>query len=252
MNNWTNIYNEIMSFYFYEPNHIGKRAYPKESPHAYSKEPAMLQHIANMEVSLNHMLSILLSISPNSLTRLITKKAFGATLDDNYFFDQVNVAKVNKIMGDATQPDIVMTGKKNRVMIEMKIGSKTNLDQYYKYLLFTYFMDKESKLDSNYLIYLAKGTMAHAWKEKFNNQAEIKRSFEVYVMPEKSKKGRIDTASISSDLLSISKDMKIGFLSYQDLFDILEKEVANNMNNEILVNLYRGFSQELMKRHLVE
>lgn len=63
MNNWTNVYDEIMSFYFYEPQHIGKKAYPRDNPHVYSNEQAMLNHISNMEVSLNHLFNIVSNIT---------------------------------------------------------------------------------------------------------------------------------------------------------------------------------------------
>ena len=241
-----------MSFYFYEPNHIGKRAYPKDSRHKYSNELAMRQHISNMEVSLNHLFSILLSISPNRLTRLITQKSLGLAVQDKYFLDQVDVTRINKIMGDATQPDVVMTGQKSRVMIEMKTGTKTSLNQYYKYLLFTYFMDKETKPQTSYLIYLAKDSLERTWREKFTSQEAIKHAFESYDIPIKSKKGNIDTGLLANKLRDVSGEMSIGFLTYQDLFNILENEISENVDNEILVNLYSGFNQELTKRLLAK
>lgn len=193
----------------------------------------------------------MLAISPNRLTRLITAEIFGKAIDDDYFYDQVDVAKIGKLMGDATQPDAVMSGVNNRVMIEMKLGTKTSLDQYYKYLLFTHFMEMETGKKSNHLIYLANESMSRTWKEKFASEQEIKQTFTTDVLPKISKKGKINVEAIAKQLADISKDLNIGFINYQSLYDLLENAISDNKDDEILVNLYKGFNQELIKRALV-
>lgn len=54
---WTSEYYDVMEFYYWEPQHLGKIKNPKSQ---YSNQLKSLEHIQNMEVSLNHMFNVFL------------------------------------------------------------------------------------------------------------------------------------------------------------------------------------------------
>src|SRR6267143_915401 len=62
-NDWTDEYESIVEFYFWEPQHLNRRAPPGRNPGI----DEVLQRLRRKEVPLNHLLGILFRLVPASL-----------------------------------------------------------------------------------------------------------------------------------------------------------------------------------------
>lgn len=122
MNYWDKIYDEILAYYFWEPQHLGKVKNPKSNINNYSR---LIEHSKKLEVSLNHQLSLFFSLVPNNFIVKFFNRSFVKQFDDKFTFD---IAEINEFvvgLKDFSQPDFWFVGDKNIIAIEMKLGAKT-------------------------------------------------------------------------------------------------------------------------------
>lgn len=129
-NRWTAEYDNIVEFYFWEPQHLNRGKLPgaKSAP---SHE--VLSALARREVPLNHVLSIFFSLAPQGL---IERWFLRCGLD----------AQSPRLLGNPSirqrpafgvcQPDLAFLDKSGELFCELKIDARLMADQLYKYLIF--------------------------------------------------------------------------------------------------------------------
>ena len=124
--NWTDIYYEIIEEYFWSPQWIGRISNPKRSPHPWSFWEKRLRR---REVPLNHILNIALYLVPQelvdaALSVMVGKKVTGMQL-----------VKLPELDANLVQPDMVFVSGKSLCFIEMKVDSRSSIDQFAKYAI---------------------------------------------------------------------------------------------------------------------
>lgn len=239
------LYYDIMAFYYYEPQHLGKKKNPDNRFNTYNK---VMDHIMEMEVSLNHILSIFFFLAPASSLDRFFQKVLVDCPTDSYIDDSDFVSEI----GDATQPDFLFVGSKQIVALEMKVGAKSSLEQLMKYLLLNiiYQEKKKTKLPFK-LIFLGQGDFKDLWEEVFPNVAQLKKAFKKYSFPAITKKGNIKLKKYEAKIRHLVEECQIEFINYKDFSRILLDEQKHN-KNEIYAKLLAGIISELRERKMID
>jgi len=243
-NNWTEIIYEIYDFLYWEPQHIWKIKNKNSKINSVDKS---LNHIKNIEVSLNQILKIFFYFLQNNIFKnFINLKWKKDYLEDNYFLYLKEIEELIEWINWATQPDFFFIWEESNIFIEMKINSKSSLEQLMKYI-FLHIKDcervwKNKKLN---LIYLAKWEFKNLFKEKFNNIDELKKEFQDFEIPKITKKGNNNLEEYFEKIKEIWKNMDIDFISYLDFKNFC---IKNRKSNE---KLFSWIINELENRKLV-
>ena len=123
---WTSLYYEIVSDYFWAPQMIGRISDPKRRSRRWEFWDKKLK---SQELALNHILNLAFYLAPqelvdNSLSSLVGKEVSGMQL-----------VKLQKSNVHLIQPDLVFTDSERVCFIEMKVDSRSGVDQFAKYAI---------------------------------------------------------------------------------------------------------------------
>ena len=101
-NGWNSEYYDIVEFYYWEPQHLGKIKNPFTR---YRKIQEALSHIQNMEVSLNHQFNIFFMLAPCDFVNGLVKNVFDENINDTLKI--MNRYDIRELISDTfMQPDI--------------------------------------------------------------------------------------------------------------------------------------------------
>lgn len=250
---WNEEYFDIINFFYWEPQHLGKKKYDTSR---YNSLEKVLSHIKNMEVSLNHIFNIYFKLIPlNHLHQLL------GIIDNQINKDEYKLQNGNDIeklnLGDATQPDLSFIGNNNLLAIEMKIGAKTDVDQIMKYALLFYFQQKQlnKEIAQNNLIYITPYKINNIFKDDITNEDDLKSHILNFEYPNETRKGKVNLQPHKNSMMQIAKSMNIKFITYQDLFDyiivIRDSIDKTNPYSDTVISLHDGLLNELSSRNLV-
>lgn len=248
---WTSEYYDVMEFYFWEPQHLGKS---KNSNSQYTNEKDVLDHIQNMEVSLNHMFNVFFRLIPTKFVNLVISNFCDLNMNDTFTLQGTH--DVSKFSG-LVQPDLLFNSNKSNFSIEMKIGSKSSLEQVYKYALLHWLEQKHSNTKKkSILLYIGKGDFKSLWTKKYLNTDElIQSAIEFDIEHLKGKASRTENININWDeVRNVLLETRIGYCSYTEFASILtnyKKQIPSNIEcSETLEKLIGGLYCELTRRGL--
>lgn len=252
MAKWNEIYEDIVDFYFWEPQHLGKIKNPKTKHKTYE---GVMENISKMEVSLNHQMELFFTLAPKKFLSDFFSLAFATNLSDDFVYYPDSFGEYIEKLGDYTQPDFVFEGKKNIIAVETKIDAKSSLDQYLKYQYLGLNYQRETGTKKKFwLLYIGKKSVNLLWKEGFTSFSEVKEAFRDMEFPEVSKKGNVAIEKDKDDLLVQSKQTTLGYVKYSQLFNFVKKtmhSITVTAVSETYLKLLQGLADELEARKLV-
>jgi hypothetical protein len=245
---WNEEYYHILSFYFWEPQHLGKIKNPASN---YENVEQVLAHIERMEVSLNHHLNLFLSLMPDDFIAGLFSHSFGEA-----FTESGSLVGRTEQEGDlfkATQPDIYFKGEEILVGVELKVAAKSSLDQVFKYaLLYTLEDEAEGLERAHYLLYLAPGEFSTLWGEPIDSVTALKAHLADYALPAETSKRHIPLEAHHAKIRQNIAQMKIAHLTYQQLFDFLGVRIqaikSERGPDSSELKLLKGMQAELLRR----
>jgi hypothetical protein len=248
---WNKDYYEMIEFYFWEPQHLGKITNPANPIKTLDDS---MKKIGKMEVALNHMFNTFFRFCPSTvLSTLLGSITGNDKLGSVKYQSRYNTEK--KIGRDATQADVLLIDESNIVGIELKLESKSSLEQIYKYaMLFNFEKDISGKDKNLYLIYITKNDFPSIFKEKFRSEDLVKSKFSINQIPDKTKKGNISLLDKKKDIVATLNKTNIYFLTFTDYYEILNKiktdiDVSDKYSDMLLM-LINGLLNELETRQL--
>lgn len=125
---WTELYYQAVEDYFWEPAIIGRM------PDGDSKPwPQWKASLREKEVPLNHILSLFFALAPQDTVDQVLSRLVGAELRGLRLVSEVGGSE--DLKGTFTQPDFVFASDSDLLFLEMKIDSKSSVDQFGKYAL---------------------------------------------------------------------------------------------------------------------
>ncbi len=248
---WTSEYYDVMEFYYWEPQHLGKIKNPKSR---YSNEKKALQHIQNMEVSLNHMFNVFFRLAPSSFINQMIANYFKRDIQDKFTPQgRYDVSKFSSLI----QPDLLFSSEETNFSIEMKIGAKSSLTQVYKYSLLHWLEQKHSASQKeSFLLYMGKNSFNDLWTESFSTIKELKKQVLTLDIDNlKIKASKNEAISIEwNEVQNLLDNTAIAYCNYSEFaallkefpMHLLDKSVAS----ETLDKLFSGLYLELERRGL--
>jgi len=248
---WTSEYYDVMEFYYWEPQHLGKIR-NKESRYNNAKEA--LEHIRNMEVSLNHMFNVFFRLAPSSFTNQIIDKYFKKDIKDKFKLQgRYSVSEFSALV----QPDLLFSSKETNFSIEMKIGAKSSLEQVYKYSLLHWLEQEHNKKSKkSLLLYIGKDDFTSLWRERFSTIEELKEAVVTSDIEKlKTKASKIEKVEVNWDeVKKLVEETTVAYCSYSQFATMLKASAnqlpKNNEATETVVKLFSGLYSELKGRGL--
>lgn len=222
---WNTEYYDIMSFFYWEPQHLGKKSSPKRR---YSSLEEVIEHLKEMEVSLNHQFNFFFRLLPESLYLRFFRSILSGLVEDSYHYQ--GIEDLEKLqLNDATQPDILFVGQKSIIGVELKIHAKTTYEQILKYAMLFYFEQKHSEASKACnLVFFGRGTFSNLFREEISSIKELKSRFSIDMLPDTTRKGNISLLEHKEGIVDLAKSMTISFISYSELYNSL-----NDLKSEI-------------------
>ena len=247
--NWSEIIYDVYDFLYWEPQHIWKIKNPKNKLDSLDKT---MEHIKNIEVSLNQILNIFFYFLPyNLFYKLVENTTNKPIWNDNYILYLKEVENIIDWINGSTQPDFFFIWERANISIEMKTKSKSSLDQLMKYAYLHIKDCERTGSNKDYtLIFLWNWEFKNLWKDKFENVDELKKAFTVYEIADKMKKWDINLVEYKDKIKDLVKNMNIWFLNYTDLKNFCTHNIDNNKSDEKLINLLTWLVDEINERNL--
>ena len=253
ISNWLDSYYEALEFFYWEPQHLGRK---KNIAGEFNSLEKVLRHLRKIEVTLNHNINQFLLLAPKSLHRKIFHAFFEETLALPFEMHGRGIDSNFELVG-AMQPDFLFISSEDVVSIEMKIAAKCSIDQVLKYALLGIAVEaKEGCQKHHYLGFLGAAMFENQWKERFRTVDELRGEL-----------GRVDLQAFlarqpekfrgfETRFLSIVEGMKFGFVNYEGLAKLLHAEIPTSFDKspaeEAYMNLIQGMLQELRVRELAQ
>lgn len=163
---WPLLTYRYVEHYFWVPQNIGLQSRvvaPPPSDVPLTKEArvvAVRRKIRSQEPPLNYLLNVFLHLSPKSVKRSLLS-VFGLDSGSDVFAD-LELKHPEDI--SFVQPDVVLESSQARVFIEVKVGSRTGLDQVQKYCFLHAHRDEQSgQVKLPFLLFLTQKTFAAHW-----------------------------------------------------------------------------------------
>lgn len=244
---WTSEYYDVMEFYYWEPQHLGKIKNPKSR---YNNQYKSLEHIRNMEVSLNHMFNVFFRLAPSNFVNSLVNVTCDTKVKDKFLMQgRYNVREFSQLV----QPDLLFTSSSANFSIEMKIEAKSSIEQVYKYALLNWLEQQHSGVNrKSILLYIGKGNFKNLWSEKFNNPQEVvKAAIDFDISKLQLRANKVENVKINWDeVRSILSNTIIGYCNYSDLNHLLNNH-CNKQSSETELKLFDGLCFEIKERGLV-
>ena len=156
---WTDLYYDVVAHYFWRPQDIGRKSDPEKQPRHWNYWREKLE---SQEAPLNHILNFLFHIAPQELLdRLIS-----ALLHRQMADLQLVAPAAGTIDHNIVQPDIILSNTSSLIFVEMKVDSRSSIDQFAKYGIAAHWiMQDEPQMTSVDLIMLGRHTdHCRIWK----------------------------------------------------------------------------------------
>jgi len=136
------------------------------------------------------------------------------------------------------------------VFIEMKVQSKTSLDQFMKYLLLSILADQQAdKSRKLHLLYISKNGLHELFEEKYSSMDEAKDALITMVLPTISKNGGMDLLPYHDQIRTAVNRVNLCFCTYSDFYNLLQKKMAQ-ANHPVMIKLMQGICRELEDRDM--
>ncbi len=232
---WCDEYREIVGFYYWEPQHLGRIKNPVTR---YKNFESVWDHISGMEVALNHLLNMYFSLVPMELVNAETNWI----QQDSYRF--VGCVELEGI-SDFTQPDLLFRGGRADCAIELKVAKeKVTLAQIQKYVLLQAVAAPSTPLQI--LVITTQSPFEESFADRFESAEQLRQALAILPIPAhlKSRVGE-DAYAFQVEVLSVRA------LSYEDLATGIRARMENEDPNCVIArNAHQGILRWLSDRHL--
>lgn len=247
---WVESYYDALGFFYWEPQHLGRKKYVDSRFNTFAK---VQDHLRLMEVTLNHQIKQFLLLAPGSLRNRLFESAFDRPISGEFIMAGCDVDRKYGL-NNATQPDLLFTTDDKTVSLEMKMGgTKSSVTQVLKYALLALAVEQLDGLKrQHFLLFLGIGGFSSLWQKGLASVDDLRRVLEAEKLtfldgrPKRFQERK-------SRYFEIVSSLSIGFISYGSLANILETEIKapdGSAGAQVYRNLVGGIVAELRSRGL--
>lgn len=248
---WTSEYYEILEFYYWEPQHLGRS---RSSRARYENPEQALAHVQNMEVSLNHMFNIFFRLAPDEVIHELMTESLGCEdLEPKRLLTRRDISEFCQLV----QPDLTFQSVDTNFSIEMKLKAKSSLEQVWKYALLHYLADThDGNTRSSYLLYLGKSRFRGLWRQPISDIEDLVQAALTEDIRElRAKVKEAENVAVDWNLVrQVLEQTRIGYWTYVDLAAFLNNTLGSDRSTsgpaQSFMKLTTGLADELGRRRL--
>jgi hypothetical protein len=260
---WVDSYYEALEFFYWEPQHFRTKTPAvveakklAEVAKKSKKVEEVMNRLREMEVTLNHNIKQFFLLAPAAFRHDLFAGLFPQSQLKETFEMEGREFDEKFALKSRMQPDFLFISEGEIVSIEMKIKSKCSVNQVLKYALLGLAVEiKQKARKEHYLVLLGSGNITGQFPQRFKSSDEL-----IVAIKEKELLSRFLAEKPSvfrqekQRLEQIVENMKVKFLNYKDLTDILiraaPKETDQSAGAEVYRNLIDGLCSEISRRKL--
>ncbi len=213
---------------YWDPKLIGR---VPAIPAVFANDTEMLGNLRRMEVSLNHMLALFFSLAPQDYIRGLEGEVFGDSTGQAYRY--VGIFELRRTAPhDPTQPDVFLVSADTCFSVEVKIGTKSYLEQVVKYALLH--CDYEKRMGTTIksrLMYLTPRPLPKTWIENFPDMVSMHAALEHFDYPAFLRKSKMAEFLSPDELKAASLSMKVSHVSF-DWLNEFTKAYATSVSTD--------------------
>jgi len=243
---WNQTYYDLLEFYLFEPQHIAPK--PRVDATKRRTVPEAIKRLKRLETPFNHVFSLFFRLAPPEFIGTIVSAAFA---DGSPSHDLASIGREADRKFDlrnTTQPDLLFVGSDAIVCIEMKIDAKTDAEQIFKYAALFAHIDPAAK-KRRFLIYMGPKDFARLWRR---NGVTLEIAKEMAIEFARDLPTKLSGAALVKkipDVVAVVASLRLGYLSYSDVRQILEREAARAMAPDgVYRRLLGGMAAEISGR----
>jgi len=248
---WVDCRYEALEFFYWEPQHLGRKKYVDATLNTAAK---VRNHLRKMEVTLNQDLQQFFRLAPRSLRLTLMGRLFGESFTSPMKLFGRDVDQELALDG-STQPDLLFVSDEDVASVEMKIGSKANVDQVLKYALLGLAVERRYGERSRHcLAFLGTGDFKKQFEERFQSLDKLKEAlsqadFHEFLgrMPKRFRDGE-------ARLRQIVVNLRLSYITYEELASDLLQQVPEESDPSLGAEVYRrlilGIVDEIEERRL--
>ncbi len=247
---WIDSYYEALEFFYWEPQHIGRK---KHASARLDTPEKVKRHLRRIEVTLNQNLEQFFLLAPSSLRNALFEELFARPFEYAFALHGRSVDSEFDLE-KAMQPDLLFASDADVVSLEMKVGARCSVTQVLKYALLGVAVESHTgRQRSHSLLLLGKGDFSGLWQERFASVAELRQAIQTDVgsFLNGSRKGFRPQEKRFRELAA---GMAIEFMSYADLARFLQAKRPPVSEVGPAAEVYRklidGVIGDLDRRHL--
>jgi hypothetical protein len=244
---WNDRYYDAVEFFCWEPQHLGKI----RNPDSTLRNPKVaIERLRRIEVTLNHHFDFFFDLAPSALINHIFTMVFLDSVVGKYKFFGRNVESNFDLEVNTTQPDLFFLNEHSIVSIELKIKSKSSVNQALKYAFLGLAADLKQGVDrKHYLAFMAPGKFSNLWLDGFQTVDELKYAMILAASTFQMKSRTIDSDLYRPKFVQLITDMSISFINYRDFSNLLQKELdlipESSVASETYKKLLQGMIDEI-------
>ena len=249
-NNWTDLFYEAVEFFYWEPQHLGRRSYPGSMTIGKVRT-----HLRKMEVTFNQNLAQFMVLAPEEAVNAMFGRAMGRQFTDKFVMDSRDVDRKYNLR-NIVQPDLLFNSAKTTIALELKIGAKSDLRQVMRYALLGVAVEMHERREKeHHLIFMGVGNFSKLWKAKYASIDDLKKA-----LREADDRGFVKTwpahfKPYYERYRHIVDSMSIGYMSYGDLAKFLQdirprQSDGASSGDEVYRKLVDGLLYEMGIRRL--
>jgi len=249
--NWLDSYYEALQFYYWEPQHIGRKKYADAKFNTITK---VADHLRTIEAPLNHNLNQFFLLAPDSLRNELFKEIFGREFQAAFVMHGGGV-EVEFGLTNSVQPDFFFLSEIELVCIEMKVGSKCSVSQVLKYALLGLAVEiRQERPKEHYLALLGSGKFTSQFRKHFESPDQLKLELADADLTAFLGTQPIHLSQHQDRFNQIVKQLHLGFLTYGDFAHFLRSAIPSTSDQSPGAEVYRklisGLLDELRRRKL--
>ena len=248
---WTESYYEALEFFYWEPQHLGRKKYENAALNSIDK---VTDHLRKMEVTLNQNLHQFFLLSPPRLVSRILEAALGATYEGAFMVHGRNVDAEFRLQ-NSVQPDLLLTTEGNTISIEMKLGAKCGISQVLKYALLCLAVELRGGSRMNHaLVLMGRGAFRRQWYEQLSSCADLHAKLVSIDLTDFMGHQPAHFREHSERFGEIVRNLRLGYLDYEHFAAVLRNSVPCDEDKTEGADVYRkllsGMIHEMSRRTL--
>jgi hypothetical protein len=248
---WVESFYEALEFFYWEPQHIGRRKYADADFDSIDK---VKDHLRRMEVTLNQNLQQFFLLAPQQIRRGLLSTLFERHFGHDLVMYGRAVDGELELMS-SMQPDLLFVSDREVAAIEMKIGAKCSVEQVLKYALLGLAVElRVGEERDHHLALLGSGNFVSQWTERFASIDALKLA--VAAVDSESFLGGMPARfrDHKERFKRITRQLRLAYINYGSLGDYLKQAMPplsdHSPGAEVLRKLITGVVEEFRVRQL--